>query len=246
MYNALSRALFRRVSWALILSVSVLSSAVPAQNCAGEALKLVRNAPLYSLGKLGETEYSTVILLGPPAAGKGTLSEELMSTDAFTHVSVGAALRENIKAKTALGMQAESYMTKGDLVPEEIIRKIVADTLDKAPKNKPLIFDGSPRKLEEAKFIVEALKERQRTPVLVMLLEVSDDVVIERAVRRSRGPDDAPDVVKHRLEVYREETLPAANYLRGLGGDGLVFRSLDGSKSVDEVRDSAVRFVNGY
>jgi adenylate kinase len=227
----------------LVLLLAFNYSFASAQSCLDHASLLLKNAPRFSLGSLGSTDYATVILLGPPAVGKGTLSEELMSTQSFTHISVGAALRENIKAKTPAGLQAEAYMNRGDLVPEDIIRSVLSDTLDRAPKDKPLIFDGSPRKLEEAKFLVEALQKKERTPVLVILLEAKDDVLVARAAARNRGPDDAPDVVKHRLKVYREETVPAVQYLKSLDGRGVTFRVLDGSQSVQMLRKAALEHI---
>jgi adenylate kinase len=230
---------FSRASFLAIVIFLGFHPPESSANCNDNFVSFV--AKQFSLGKLGSTKYSTLILLGAPASGKGTLSDQLLKEASFDRVSVGAVLREHIAKKTQIGVTVEPIMAQGGLVPEEILRKVLSERLQTAALDKPLLFDGSPRRLEEAKFLIAELEKNQRNPILVLWMEAPDEVLIKRAVSRNRGPDDQPQVVKERLKVYYEETLPVAKYMENL--PNVRFVRINANQNADGVYQNSVKII---
>jgi adenylate kinase len=168
----------------------------------------------------------TIALLGPPGCGKGTQAERLRDELGFTWLSTGDLLREARAAGTELGRRAAAYMDRGELVPDEVIVDVIEDALAELG-DRPILLDGFPRTVTQA----EALgRELDR----VILIDVPDDVVVERILGRHQGrADDNPETVRERLRVYHRETEPLIGYYTERG----VLRRVEGAHSPDAVHD---------
>ena len=127
-----------------------------------------------------------IILLGAPGSGKGTLAEDMKSADSeLTHVSTGNMLREALQSGSAVGLEAKSYMDAGELVPDEVVMKIVSDRLGAGPAEVKYIFDGFPRTSEQARLLDAFLEGEDRGKVShVFLLDVPTDVLVDRIAGR--------------------------------------------------------------
>lgn len=152
-----------------------------------------------------------LIFLGPPGAGKGTQAKILAEHVGIPHISTGDILRAALKAQTPLGIKAQSYMDKGDLVPDQLVQEMVEERLGQPDIAAGWILDGFPRTVKQAEFLSELLKLLDQPSVKVVNFDVPDDVVVERLLSRGRA-DDTESVIRHRLEVYRAETAPLINY----------------------------------
>ena len=178
----------------------------------------------------------TIALLGPPGSGKGTQAARLRDELDFVTLSTGDLLREARANDTELGRRAAEYMDRGDLVPDEIVlealREAVAD-LD----GKPILLDGFPRTVEQADALADGLSARGRALTDVILLDVPDDLVVERLAGREQGrADDDPATVRERLRVYHDTTEPLVGYYEQRG----LLRRIDGAQDPDAVH-GAVR-----
>ncbi len=127
-----------------------------------------------------------IILLGAPGAGKGTTAKDMKSAvPELVHVSTGNMLREAVQAKSAVGLEAKAFMDKGELVPDEVVMKIVSERLDAGPSDARYIFDGFPRTSEQARLLDAFLSEKERGRVShVFLLEVPKEVLVDRISKR--------------------------------------------------------------
>ncbi|MEG1543479.1 MAG: adenylate kinase [Tannerellaceae bacterium] len=156
-----------------------------------------------------------VVIFGAPGSGKGTQSELIIKEYGLDHISTGDVLRAEIKGETELGKIANGYISKGQLVPDELIIDILAKVLDSKKTSKGVIFDGFPRTIPQAKALKVMLNERG-TDVSVMLnLEVDEDELITRLLERGKisgRSDDNLETIKSRLEVYHTQTAPLAAY----------------------------------
>ena len=121
-----------------------------------------------------------IILLGAPGAGKGTLAEGVRTSTEYIHVSTGDMLREAVKAGTPTGLEAKSYMEKGELVPDDVILRIVRDRLAQGNADDKYMFDGFPRTLEQARALDETLASLQAKVDQVFLLDVPTPVIVSR------------------------------------------------------------------
>uniref|UniRef100_A0A336M724 GTP:AMP phosphotransferase, mitochondrial n=1 Tax=Culicoides sonorensis TaxID=179676 RepID=A0A336M724_CULSO len=176
------------------------------------------------------------LIIGAPAAGKGTISSRIVKTFDFVHISSGDILRKNVKAKTNLGIQVQKFMDEGNLVPDDIMSKCIFDELDKCKENKWLL-DGFPRTVVQA----EELHEKYKLDTVLNLI-VPFDIIIERVKGRwvhlgsgrvyntdfnppkvpgidditgeklVQRPDDSPELVQQRLDLYELLTKPVINY----------------------------------
>jgi adenylate kinase len=175
----------------------------------------------------------TVALLGPPGSGKGTQAERLRERRGFVSLATGDLLREARLEGTGLGRRASQYMDRGDLVPDELIVAMVRDAIARLDA-KPILLDGFPRTVAQADALADALEARGRRLTAAVLVDVPDDVVVERISGRRQGrADDRPETVRERLRVYHRATEPLIAYYDERG----LLRRVDGSRDADAVAE---------
>ena len=152
-----------------------------------------------------------LIFLGPPGAGKGTQAKILAEFLQIPHISTGDILRHAIQEKTDLGIQAQAYMDKGELVPDKLVEDMVEERLKKSDAKSGWILDGFPRKVTQAEFLAKLLENLGQGGEKVVNLDAPDETVVSRLLGRGRK-DDTQEVIRRRLEVYRDDTAPLINY----------------------------------
>jgi adenylate kinase len=175
-----------------------------------------------------------VVLLGPPGAGKGTQAAKLAEKLQIPHLSTGDLFRENIGNGTELGLEAKRYLDAGDLVPSELTNELVDDRLNKPDTANGFILDGYPRSVPQAKALHDMLERRGTQLDAVVEFRVAEDELFDRLRARGRA-DDTDDVIRNRMNVYRDETAPLIEYY----SDEL--KTVDAVGTVDEVFARALR-----
>lgn len=151
------------------------------------------------------------IFLGAPGVGKGTLADKLEKEKGVKHISTGDIFRENIKNETPLGLKVKEIISKGEYVPDDITNQIVKNALQtEEVKKNGFLLDGYPRTKNQAQF----LKDNGFDITAAVLLHATDEVVTQRLLARARGEDDTIEVIRHRLEVYNEQTKPLIDFYK--------------------------------
>ncbi|MFH1650249.1 MAG: adenylate kinase [Candidatus Woesearchaeota archaeon] len=203
-----------------------------------------------------------LVVMGPQGSGKGTQAMLLANKLRIEAISTGELLRKNIAGKTPLGLEAESYVTAGKLVPDDINNKLVEETVKKYEKG--FILDGYPRNLVQAKFL-DTIERLDR----VVLLRISDEEATRRMIMRRYCPhcganynlayvkthlegmcdhchtelkqrnDDTPAIIKKRLAVYHENTEPVAEFYKENG----ILMEVDGERAIKDVFAEIVRRI---
>ncbi len=174
-----------------------------------------------------------VLIVGPQGSGKGTQAAMLAGNLNIPHISTGDIFRANVGAGTELGVLARKYMDAGELVPDEVTVAMVAARFDEPDASKGFLLDGFPRTVGQANKLADILSERGEDVDKVLLLDVPDDVLMERMLARGRA-DDTAEAISRRLELYHSETKPLLDYY----ADKLV--TIDGVGTVDEVQQRAL------
>jgi adenylate kinase len=147
------------------------------------------------------------IFLGAPGAGKGTQAKTLATLWSIPHISTGDILREAVTNQTELGLKAKAYMDRGELVPDQLVIAMIRERLLQPDAQSGWILDGFPRNLAQAKFLDELLQEIDQGYDYAVNFEVPEEVLVTRLLSRGRA-DDTEDVIRRRLQVYREQTVP--------------------------------------
>ena len=203
-----------------------------------------------------------VILLGPPGVGKGTQGVLLCEATGCRHLATGDLLRTARREGTDLGRKAQAFMDRGELVPDDVIIGMVEEAL---PDDAGVVFDGFPRTVTQAEALDEVLSDAGREVDAVAVLEADDEVLVKRLAGRRSCPecgavynvhynppaaegvcdrcghalvhraDDAPETVRHRLEVYRRQTEPLIEYYERHQAP---VKRVEADRSVDEVQAS--------
>ncbi len=159
-----------------------------------------------------------IILFGPPGAGKGTQSENIIKKYHLVHLSTGDIFRANIKGGTDLGNLAKSYIDKGQLVPDEVTIQMLQSEVEKNAGAKGFIFDGFPRTAAQADALDKFLATKNSEISTLVSLEVEEDELNRRLLERGRTsgrPDDIdPLVIQKRIQVYKSETTPVKEHYR--------------------------------
>lgn len=186
-----------------------------------------------------------LVIFGAPGSGKGTQSEKLIDRYGLTHISTGEVLRKEIAAGTELGKIADSYISKGHLIPDDLMVRILAAEVDRLmPTSKGFIFDGFPRTIPQAEELTKMLEKRGEKLHAVIGLEVPDDELTARLINRGKSSgraDDNPETIKNRLGVYHSSTSPLRDYYINDG----IYKAIHGMGSVDEIFDRIASHVDG-
>ena len=171
-----------------------------------------------------------LLFLGPPGAGKGTQAVQLAENHGLLHLSTGDLLRAEVAAGSDLGKEAEAVMARGELVSDALVLAIVRSRL--AGHEGGWLLDGFPRNLAQAEALDTLLGELNQQIELVVLMELDDAVLIQRLLSRGRA-DDNEDVIRHRLEVYREQTAPLIEHYRSKG----LLQAVEAAGTVDAIAE---------
>ena len=209
-----------------------------------------------------------VILLGAPGSGKGTVAGRLVAADkTLRHVSSGELLRDAVEHHTAAGDEADAYMKRGELVPDALIARIVADLMAELDGPRALLLDGFPRTVVQAQALDRTIESCGASLAAVVLLEVPDEILVDRIAGRRMcsvcgagyhvtnlpprvdgicdacggalkvRKDDNPETAKNRLAVYQAQTVPLIEFYEARG----VLRRVQGTGPIDEIVEGARR-----
>jgi len=175
-----------------------------------------------------------LVLLGPPGAGKGTQAARIAGRLAIPAISTGDIFRRNVTEGTELGVTAKSYMDAGEYVPDAVTNAMVADRLAESDAGDGFLLDGYPRTADQVAELDRMLQERGSRLDHVVEITADSDEIVQRLIKRSQEQgrsDDTEDVVRHRLDVYAEQTAPLATLYAGRG----LLVQVDGMGAMDDV-----------
>jgi adenylate kinase len=176
-----------------------------------------------------------IILFGPPGAGKGTQSAKLIEKYSLTHISTGDLFRKHLKEGTPLGKLAQEFMSKGNLVPDQLVIDMVDDKIQGSGKIAGTIFDGFPRTIPQAEALDKLLASKGAPIKILVELVVPEEELrkrlADRATKENRPDDARPEVIENRINVYKSETVAVAEYYKTLNK----YSSVIGVGEVEEI-----------
>lgn len=175
-----------------------------------------------------------LLLMGPPGAGKGTQAAVLAEKLAIPHISTGDMFRANLSQNTPLGIQARSYMDKGEYVPDSVTNAMVRDRLAQPDASKGFLLDGYPRTPDQVSELDDILAGIGAKLDKVIELTAATDEVVARLLKRAQEQgrsDDTEDVIRRRLEIYADETAPLISLYKSRG----IHVAVNGIGAIDEV-----------
>ena len=158
-----------------------------------------------------------IVIFGAPGSGKGTQSERIVEKYGINHISTGDVLRAEIKNGTELGKTAKGYIDQGQLIPDELMIDILASVFDSFKDSKGVIFDGFPRTIAQAEALKKMLAERGQDVSVMLDLEVPEDELMVRLIKRGKDSgraDDNEETIKKRLHVYHSQTSPLIDWYK--------------------------------
>jgi adenylate kinase len=179
----------------------------------------------------GAQTVTTVVLMGPPGAGKGTHAELLADRLGVPVISTGDIFRAQVAAGTDLGRTAQRYLDAGEYVPDEVTNAMIRERLAAEDTRDGYLLDGYPRTLDQV-----AVLDEIRSVHAVVVLRVDQEALVQRLLRRAEiehRSDDTEDVIRRRLQVYADQTVPLISLYDERG----LLREVDGNGDIDEVRD---------
>ncbi len=187
-----------------------------------------------------------IVLFGPPGAGKGTQSENLIQSKSLVHISTGDLFRKNMGEGTELGKLAKKYIDEGNLVPDQVVIDMVEDKIKDSLQSNGFIFDGFPRTVNQAEVLDDMLKSHGLSISGMIALEVPEEelkVRIKERAKTSGRVDDQDDAkINHRIEVYRKETAPVADYYKSQSK----YSAIDGVGTIDDIYEKIDVVVSAY
>jgi adenylate kinase len=178
-----------------------------------------------------------ILLVGAPGSGKGTQAQLLSEKLGLTHLSSGDLLRHHIKTETSIGKTVKEYVARGDLVPDATVMDMLRKPVLEATEKGGYILDGFPRTLDQAEKAYETARELGVAVEVACHLDVPEEDLVARLLARGRGSEDTEDVIRHRLEVYQEQTLPMLDYYAQR--EQLI--TVDGTQPVEDVNAELLR-----
>ena len=184
-----------------------------------------------------------LVLFGKPGAGKGTQAAFLKATFNLVHISTGDLFRYNIKNKTALGQQAQSFMDRGDLVPDRVTIEMLEAEVDRNPEAKGFIFDGFPRTKDQAQALDVFIESKNMKINATIALDANDDILVKRLLERGetsgRSDDQDESKIRNRFDEYKLKTAPLKDYYKGQHK----FHSVNGIGSIKEITERLINLI---
>jgi adenylate kinase len=175
------------------------------------------------------------LIFGPPGSGKGTQSVRLAEKFNLIHLSTGDMLRAEIAAGTELGKKMSLIMSKGELVPDEVVIEMIAYKIDNSRDAAGFLFDGFPRTVSQTVALEKMLNQRSMKIDSMLVLDVDHDELVKRLIARaelSGRPDDKdPAVIENRIDVYKDKTEPIIEYCRERG----IYQPVNGMGSIEDI-----------
>ena len=184
------------------------------------------------------------LLLAPPGAGKGTQGKILAERYGVPHLATGDLLRQHVAERTPIGATAAEHMAAGKLVPDELVIEMVFERLERDP-DEGFLLDGFPRTIRQALEAYEFAANRDRTFHAVIMLDVPDDELVRRLVKRGAEEgraDDNESVITQRLKVYKTNTEPLIDFYENRG----ILHRVDGTGTIDQVADRIAAELEGH
>ena len=184
-----------------------------------------------------------IILFGPPGAGKGTQAKYLVKKLNNFQISTGEMLRNEIKKNSEIGKKITTSMNEGKFVNDEIVNKLIKETISDPQKKNKLIFDGYPRSLSQAKNLDLLLKNFDQRIDLILFLNVNKDTIIKRIEKRKileKRSDDASNTILKRYDTYMETTKPVLDFYAKNSN----FYEVDGTLEIDDIKAKIDTFLN--
>lgn len=177
-----------------------------------------------------------IVIFGAPGSGKGTQSERIIARYGLHHISTGDVLRDHIARGTELGKVANDFISKGQLIPDELMMEVLADIFRQKPEylSEGVIFDGFPRTIAQADALAKLLKEYNTDIHAVVGLDVDEEELVRRLLLRGQSSgrsDDNIDTIKKRLNVYHSQTSPLRDYYTEIG----TFNAINGNGELDRI-----------
>ena len=187
---------------------------------------------------------SRLLLIGPPGAGKGTQASRLSAAYLVPAISTGDIFRDNVRNETQLGKQAKAFMDAGDNVPDSLTNDLIRHRLAEPDAQQGFLLDGYPRTIDQVRELDEFLQSHGTALDAVVELVADPDVVVDRLRKRALEQgrtDDDEDVVRHRLDVYRQQTEPLVDLYDGRG----VLVAIDALGDIDDVTARIIEALSG-
>ncbi len=176
-----------------------------------------------------------VVFVGPPGAGKGTQAKKLSAETGWLHIAPGDLFRKHLQQNTPLGKQIREYVEQGRLVPDSIVRTVIAEVLKQHPDTPGFIFDGYPRTLPQASDLEQLLQEENTKLLAVIFFHVPEEElkarIQKRAQEEGRTDDQHEAIILQRFREYMEKTLPLKTHYQKKG----IWYTIDGTGSIEEV-----------
>ena len=186
------------------------------------------------------------VLFGKPGSGKGTQAEHLSEKYKLYHISTGDLFRKNISQNTNLGLLAQSYMDKGELVPDEVTIKMLENEIKENPQSKGFLFDGFPRTIAQAESLDKFLKSIDMQINATIALDVDEEELISRIIDRgktsNRSDDQGIEKIQNRFNEYNMKTSTLSKYYK----DQKKFFEVDGSGTVDEITKRLFDLIDSF
>ena len=185
---------------------------------------------------------TVVILLGPPGAGKGTQASRIAERLGIPAISTGDIFRANMAEGTEIGKQAQAYMDRGEFVPDSVTNAMVKARLAAPDAADGFLLDGYPRSVEQAHVLRDMLLDLGKPIDVVLEIQVDEDEVVERMLKRAQEQhrtDDTEPVMRHRLEVYHQQTEALKDFYEKLGK----LRLVEGNQPIEDVNRAILRAI---
>ena len=190
---------------------------------------------LLGLNKKMDSKKINLILFGPPGSGKGTQAEHIINKYGLEHISTGDLFRYEMGNDTALGLEAKSYISKGELVPDSVTTGMLINKLNMIENHSGVIFDGYPRNINQCESLDKILADKDESVTHLIALDVEEEELVTRILGRGktsgRADDNDESIIRNRIEVYRSETEPVFDYYNKKG----VAKKINGIGSIEEI-----------